>query len=101
MATKVLKLTNQEDIIGDFEEKDGKYFISKPAKLMMFPTENGGMGMAIMPWVPFTDNEEFEIRPDTILLGPMEPSKDIRNEYSQRFGSGIVDTSPSVGDIII
>jgi len=27
MATKILKLTNMEDIIGDYEERDGKHFI--------------------------------------------------------------------------
>lgn len=29
MATKILKLTNMEDIIGDYEERDGKHFIKK------------------------------------------------------------------------
>ena len=98
MATKVLKLTSQEDIIGDYEERDGKIFIKKPAKLMMFPTENGGMGMGIMPWVPFTDDDEVEIKESCMMLEPMNPSEDIRNEYSQRFGSGLV-TAPK--DLIV
>jgi len=99
MATKVLKLTSQEDIIGDYEERDGKCFIGQPAKLIMMPTENGGMGMGIMPWVPYTDADEVEIKQECIMLQPMEPAQDIRNEYSKRFGSGIV--APVPGDLIL
>jgi hypothetical protein len=55
----------------------------------MFPTENGGLGMAIMPWIPFSDDTEIEIKKEAIL-SIMNPSEDVRNEYSQRFGSGIV-----------
>jgi hypothetical protein len=100
MATKILKLTSVEDIIGDYEERDGKHFISNPAKLIMVPTEGGGMGIGIMPWIPFTDEDEVEIKAECIMLQPMEPSTDIRNEYSKRFGSGFVDTTPQASDII-
>ena len=93
MATKVLKLISVEDIIGDYEEKDGKCFISKPAKLIMVPTEDGGMGIGIMPWVPFTDDEKVEIKKECIMLNPMEPSQGIRNEYNVRFGTGV--TAPA------
>jgi len=101
MATKVLKLTSQEDIIGDYEVRDGKHFIGSPAKLVMVPLEGGGTGMGIMPWVPFTDDEEVEIKEECIMLQPMEPSKGIRNEYSKLFGSGFVDTSPGASDLIL
>jgi hypothetical protein len=101
MATKILKLTSIEDVIGDYEVRDGKCYISKPAKLVMYPTEQGGMQIAIMPWVPFSDDEEFEIKKECIMLEPIEPSKDIRNEYSRRFGTGIVDTTPAASDLIL
>jgi hypothetical protein len=101
MATKILKLTSVEDIIGDYEERDGKHFIGNPAKLIMVPTEGGGMGIALMPWIPFADDEKVEIKKECIMLEPMEPSRDIRNEYSTRFGCGFVDTTPSASDLIL
>jgi len=101
MATKILKLTSVEDIICDYEEIDGKHFISSPAKLIMVPTEEGGMGIGIMPWIPFTDEDKAEIKAECIMLKPMNPSTDIRNEYSRRFGSGFVDTTPTASDIIL
>ncbi len=90
MAIKILKLTSVEDIMGDYEVRDGKHFISLPAKLIMVPTEGGGMGMGIMPWVPFTDAKEVEIKEECIMLQPMDPSQDIKNEYCTRFNTGIV-----------
>ena len=65
----------------------------------MIPTENGGVGIGIMPWIPFTDDDEVEIRGECLLLRPMEPSQDIRNEYSARFGSGVVTAGK--GEIIV
>lgn len=101
MAIKILKLTSGEDIICDYEETDGKCVIEKPAKLLMVPTEDGGMGIGIMPWIPFTDDKQFEIKKECIMLEPMDPSRDIKNEYSTRFGSGFIDTTPNSTDLII
>ena len=98
MALKILKLTSTEDIMGDLEIKDGKYIVSSPARLVMMPTQEGGMAMAIMPWVPFSDDDEIVIREEALVAEPMNPADDIRNEYSQRFGSGIV-TPPK--DLIV
>ncbi len=101
MAIKILKLTSVEDIICDYEEIDGKCFIEKPAKLLMVPTEDGGMGMGIMPWTPYSDDEKFEIKKECIMLQPMEPSTGIRNEYSRIYGSGFIDTTPQASDLIL
>lgn len=101
MAIKILKLSSVEDIIGNYEERDGKCFIGKPAKLLMIPTESGGIGVGLIPWVPFSDDEEIEIKAEFIMTAPIEPSQDIRNEYSQGFGTGVVDTTPTARDIII
>ena len=95
MAIKILKLTSTEDIIGDYEEKDGKCIINKPSKIVMFPAENNGMGMAIMPWVPFSKDDVISIKKECIMA-IMEPADDMRNEYSQRFGSGVVTPPTSL-----
>ncbi len=102
MAIKILKLSSVEDIIGDYEkDENGRITIGKPAKLLMVPTEGGGIGVGLMPWVPFSNEEEIEIKAEFIMTAPMEPSQDIRNEYSRQFGSGIVDTSPQASDLIL
>ena len=89
MAVKVLKLINGEDIIGDYEEKDGKFYISSPARLLQMPTEDGGMNMGIMPWIPFSKDTEVVIKPENLIIDPMEAADDIRSEYNKRFGSGL------------
>lgn len=101
MATKILKLMSGEDIIGDYEERDGKCFMGKPAKIIMYPTEQGGMTVAMISWTPYSDDEEVELRKESIATEPMEPATDIRNEYSRQFGTGVVDTTPTASDIII
>jgi len=99
MAIKFLKLTSAEDIVGDYEERDGKCFIGKPAKLLMIPTEGGGMGWGIISWIPFTDEDEVEIKKECIMIKPADPSQDIRNEYNERFGTGVV--APVKGKLIV
>ncbi len=101
MATKILKLISGEEVIGDYEERDGKHFIGKPAKLVLYPDGEGGLVPSIMPWIPFSDEDEVEIKAECIMLRPMEPAQDIRNEYNQSFGSGFVDTTPTARDIIV
>ena len=67
----------------------------------MVPSEDGGMGMGIMPWVPYIDDDEVEIKKECIMLQPMNPSTGIRNEYSRLYGSGFVDTTPTSSDLIL
>ena len=92
MAIKILKLTSIEDVIGDYEEKDGECTINKPAKIMMLPTEGGDIGMAMISWAPFSKDEDITIRKECILT-VLNPSQDIKNEYNHQFGSGIVAPS--------
>ncbi len=90
MAVKILKLISSEDIIGEWEERDSESItITKPAKLVMYPTDEGGVAMAIMPWVPYSDDKDIPIRNDCIIA-TLHPSDDVKNEYNERFGNGIV-----------
>ena len=98
MAIKILKLISSEDIIGDYEERDSESItIIKPAKLVMYPTDDGGVAIAIIPWAPFSDDKDIPIRKDCIIAS-MYPSDEIKNEYNERFGNGIV--TPRSGGII-
>ncbi len=102
MSVKILKLVNGDEVISDVEEKSGDIILTNPAKLLMFPTEAGGMSMALMPWAPYTDQKEFPIS-ETHVLTTIEPDTNLRNEYSKQFGSGleIVEDNPGGPKIIV
>jgi hypothetical protein len=90
MNAKVMKLMNGEEIIADVKkEENGKITLSSPAKIVMFPSEDEGMGMALMPWFPYSDDEEAIIDRQNIIV-TVTPSEHLTNEYNERFGSGIV-----------
>ena len=103
MEIKILKLVNGDDVIssveydgGEERYDGGEVKLSNPAKLMMFPSEEGGMAMALIPWCPYSDDEEFEIDERNILVS-ISPSDELRESYNQQFGSGL--TTPPT-DII-
>ena len=98
MNVKIMKLMNGEEIIADVESgEDDKIILSSPAKIALFPSEEGGMGMALMPWFPYSDEEKATIREKDILV-TISPSGEILDEYNSRFGSGLITPS---SDIII
>ena len=99
MSIKIFRLINGEELISDFKEEDSKIILENPAKLVMFPAESGGMGMALMPWVPYSDQEKFEIKQDHVLIY-LEAPDELEKEYREKFGSGLY-TGPGSSDIIM
>ena len=90
MNVKIIKLTNSDEVIADVKESDDdKVILSNPAKIVMFPGEDGGMGLALVPWLPYSDDEEVEIKEKDILV-VVTPSSEIFSEYNGRFGSGLI-----------
>ena len=90
MSIKILKLVNGDDVITEIGDGDG-VVMDNPARLMMFPSEDGNMGVGLMPWCPYSDKESFSIPPIHVLTEIEE--KDIPegmvNEYRVKFGSGL------------
>ncbi len=102
MAISIFKLVNGDDIISDVvvdldEHGFSKHVIKNPARLMMFPSEEG-MKIALVPWCPYTNKEEFEIDFKHVLLiiGEIDVPEELRNEYSEQFGSGVVTPPPGL-----
>ena len=90
MNAKIMKLMNGDEVIADIvANNDSMVIINNPAKIVMFPGEDGGMGLALMPWLPYSDDEEVKIREKNILV-TVSPSSEIFSEYNERFGSGLV-----------
>ena len=90
MAVKLLRLKSGEDIVTDVKNENVEYTtINVPAMLVPMGGEGQQMQMALAPWLPLSDDKEFEIPTDWILV-TSEPAQDIVNNYNQMFGSGIV-----------
>ena len=45
--------------------------------------------MGLMPWCPYSSEEKFEISSSHVIL-TVEAPEELRNEYSDKFGSGII-----------
>jgi hypothetical protein len=89
MKVKILKLVSGDDIISNGESKNNMICLKNPARLMMFPSDSGGMGMGLMPWNPYSEQEEFHIHQDHVIV-EIDPPEELRNAYNEQFGSGIV-----------
>ena len=92
MAVKLLRLKSGEDIVADVKEENLEREYTKvklPAMLVPMGGQGQQMQMALAPWLPFSDDKEFTIPTDWILI-ISEPALDIVNNYNQMFGSGIV-----------
>ena len=90
MTVKLLRLKSGEDIVTDVKNENIEYTTIKlPAMLVPMNASGSQVQMALTPWLPFSDDKEFEIPTDWVLI-TSEPAQDIANNYSQMFGSGIV-----------
>ena len=88
---KLLRLKSGEDIVGDIVGENSEFLIVKnPAMLMPVGDGRGGsVQIGLTPWMPFSEEKDFEIPRDWILI-TTEAAQDIVNNYNQAFGSGIV-----------
>ena len=62
--------------------------LTKPAQIGLVPNESGGVGLQMIPWLPFAKDHTVPIAADMILT-QVEVEQDIINRYNAIFGSGI------------
>lgn len=92
---QIIKLSTGEDIIGDIEELnvEGKEFIlaTKPCLIVMMPKQDNPneYGVGLVPYAPFAREHKVPFMPQHIV-SLYQPETSLRNEYSSRFGSGLV-----------
>ena len=90
MAVKLLRLKSGEDIVTDVKEENIEYTtVNVPAMLVPMGGQGQQMQMGMAPWMPFSEQNEFEIPRDWLVV-MSDVVKDIANNYNQIFGSGIV-----------
>lgn len=83
----VFKLVSGEEMIGEvFNTFDQVEEIKNPAVVMLQRTQEG-MGVALMPYMPYCDgNINFH---KSAIVAEGEPSQNMVNEYNRIFGAGI------------
>lgn len=84
-----IRLKSGEDIIGETEELVNTLKIKNPAVLIIQQTQDGQMGVAMPPYVPFAKDDSISIDKDNVLFY-YAPIDEVTNNYRQAYGSGIV-----------
>ena len=103
MAIQFFNTKHFGQIVGDVEESlidDGTFKIKKAAyvQLQQDP-KTGQVGSAMMAvMTAFVEDDILVLKEDDVIGGvSYTPSKDIYNQYQDRFGTGLVlETSPLI-----
>lgn len=90
MNVKCITLNSGQELICELiEEKSSTKIVKEPISLMIVPSQNGqNYGIQMIPYLPYSQSRTFEIN-NSNIFSVFEPSTDMRNRYSQMFGSGI------------
>jgi len=83
---KVFKLLNGEELIANVEINDLGYTLKDPAAIVIQQTAKG-VGVALAPYMPYADSEITLYA--SAIVSESTPNRDMENEYSRIFGSGI------------
>ena len=90
MNLKLLRLRSGEDVICEVLKESAELILIKnPAMLMPVGSQGQQMQMGMALWMPFSEQNGFEIPRDWLVV-ISDVVKDIANNYNQIFGSGIV-----------
>jgi hypothetical protein len=79
---KLVKLINGDMVLGKWDENEGK--LKDPAVLQTFPTQQGGVQMALLPFgYPFDQEIEGEIDKEHIMYWYKNLPDDLKNKYME------------------
>jgi hypothetical protein len=88
VSTKVFKMINGEEIIGDVTAgSDVGYFLENPATIMVQQNEQGQVGVGLAPYMPYVEGKVYIYK--TAIASEGEPEPKMAKEYNRIFGSGI------------
>ena len=89
----VIKLTNNEEILGEVSETGTGYRILNPIGIAVVRDRDGKPNIGFAPWPVYSDTEKkdrtVDIDRDSVLYS-YEPAKDFIDNYNQIFGAGII-----------
>ena len=71
METKILKLKNGEEIVGNVSTIDGEFLkVQNPLKVNIYPRVKGGKveeAMAFSRWINYSQNQTYDIVKDNVI----------------------------------
>ena len=88
---KCIRLPAGEELIGEVvAETDTTITLKTPASVLIVPGQMGAsqFSIGLMPWLPYSDENEFVISRDKVIT-VHTPNTDLINNYNRMFGSGI------------
>lgn len=95
MNVKLLKLANGEELIAEVLDNSGAVVLIKnPVRIVVVPSradpKTPSVGLA--PWTEFSDDKEFILDKDHVLL-IMKPVQEFINQYNSIFGGIVLPSS--------
>ena len=93
MNIRVLKLINNEEILGEIEvESETEFVVVNPVGIALVRGKDGQPSVGFAPWPIHAESKSdqtFAIAKKNVLYS-YEPAEDFVNNYNQIFGSGII-----------
>jgi hypothetical protein len=90
MNIKLMRLVTGEDILTEIVDAgELGYQIKNPLIVYIRPSQTGVPTVGMSQWIPYSADREFIIKTDKVVV-VSEPAEDIRKQYDQVFGAGIV-----------
>lgn len=83
----IFKLVSGEEMIGEVFNLNDKTIVVKNSAVVMLQRTEQGMGVALMPYMPYCEGNISFYRDAIVAEG--EPSQNMVNEYNRLYGSGI------------
>jgi hypothetical protein len=90
MSVICLKMTSGEELIGTLvKDTEQAFQIKEVSAVMMMQGEvPGQFRMGLMPFLPYSDTEEFTIAKHAVVTS-FAPSLEMINNYNRKHGAGI------------
>lgn len=91
MSVMCIRLPAGEEIMGEIVSQNASMItIQNPAAVMLVPgqSDTSRVNIGLMPWLPYSDQDQFDISRDKILT-LHAPNVELLNNYNRMFGSGI------------
>jgi hypothetical protein len=93
MNIRVLKLINNEDVLGEIEsESETEFVLVNPVGIAVVRGKDGQPNVGFAPWPIHAEpksGQTFSIQKKNVLYS-YEPAEDFVNNYNQIFGTGII-----------
>jgi hypothetical protein len=83
----IFKLVSGEEMIGEVVSLADNTFVVKNSAVVMLQRTEQGMGVALMPYMPYCEGNISFYKDSLVAEG--EPSQNMVNEYNRLYGSGI------------